>query len=69
MRLRLFFLLSLITCIAYSQQWELQGAVINGKTQAPVEFANIGVVNKHIGTVSGIDGTFYFSIKNIQLKY
>tara|TARA_B100001179_G_scaffold233171_1_gene229869 strand:+ start:5236 stop:8253 length:3018 start_codon:yes stop_codon:yes gene_type:complete len=63
MRLRLFFLLSLITCIAYSQQWELQGAVINGKTQAPVEFANIGVVNKHIGTVSGIDGTFYFSIK------
>ena len=37
---------------------EITGAVLNAQTRKPVEFANIGIRGKGIGTVSGTDGRF-----------
>ncbi|MCX2838117.1 carboxypeptidase-like regulatory domain-containing protein [Salinimicrobium sp. MT39] len=43
---------------AFSQEIEISGLLIDSETNNPVEFANMGVVNKNKGTVSNLDGKF-----------
>lgn len=37
---------------------EISGIVLNAQNRKPVEFVNVGITAKGIGTVSGIDGRF-----------
>ncbi|MGB5930281.1 MAG: carboxypeptidase-like regulatory domain-containing protein [Cyclobacteriaceae bacterium] len=53
-----FILFQLISLYAFSQEIEMSGLLIDSETNNPIEFANIGVVNKYKGTVSGLDGRF-----------
>lgn len=45
---------------------ELKGVIIDQKTDAPVAFVNIGIINKNFGRVSNLQGEFTL---NIPEKY
>lgn len=51
-------LFQLISLFTFSQETEMSGLLIDSETKRPIEFANIGVVNKNKGTVSDLDGKF-----------
>jgi hypothetical protein len=51
-------LFQLISLFTFSQEIEMSGLLIDSETNNPIEFANLGVVNKNKGTVSNLDGTF-----------
>lgn len=51
----LFFVLSYFSIFA---QITIKGKVLNKETREPVGYANIGIVNSNIGTISNLDGTF-----------
>lgn len=51
-------LFQIITFFTFSQEVEMNGLLIDSETKSPIEFANIGVVNKNKGTVSDLDGKF-----------
>ncbi len=60
-RIVLLFLL-FCAAIAYGQQERVvRGFLYDSKTKAPIEFANVGIVGKGIGTVSTESGFFGFS--------
>jgi len=40
----------------------MSGILIDSKTQAPIEFVNIGIQNKNKGTISNLDGKFHLKI-------
>ena len=42
----------------------IKGKVVNGKTKEALAFVNIGILNKNIGTVSDIDGTFQLKLED-----
>ncbi len=46
----------------------VRGTIVNSETMEPVPFANIGILNKNIGTLSDPDGTFQLSIPD-SLRY
>ena len=48
-------------------QVKVKGTIIDKKTHLPVEYANIGIFEKGVGTVSSMDGNFEFIIP-IELK-
>jgi hypothetical protein len=50
-------LLSLLSGLAYGQK-TIVGKVLNKTTHEPIPFANIGVVNSNVGTISNMDGSF-----------
>ncbi len=43
----------------------LKGKVVN-QFGSPIEYANIGIVNKSIGTITGANGTFNLCIKTVD---
>ena len=51
-------LFQFISLIGFSQEIEMNGLLLDSKTNDPIQFANIGVFNKNKGTVSNIDGAF-----------
>lgn len=51
-------LLLLTNFLGHSQEIVMSGQIINSKTKKPIEFVNIGVLNKNLGTVSGLNGEF-----------
>lgn len=51
-------LFQFLSFVAFSQEIVMTGLLIDSETNNPVEFANIGVVNKNKGTVSDLDGNF-----------
>ncbi|WP_029035730.1 carboxypeptidase-like regulatory domain-containing protein [Salinimicrobium terrae] len=53
-----FILFQLIGIITFSQEIVMSGLLVDSETKSPVEFANMGVVNKNKGTVSNLDGKF-----------
>ncbi|WP_435578163.1 hypothetical protein [Gilvibacter sp.] len=56
-------LLSSFSLLA-QQEWIVQGYLYDAETKAPIEFANVGIVSKGIGTISketGFYGFTYFS--------
>jgi hypothetical protein len=50
-------LFSLLSSLAYGQK-TIVGKVFNKTTNEPIPFANIGVVNSNVGTISNLDGSF-----------
>lgn len=48
----------------FSQEIVMSGKLINPETNHPIEFANIGVINKNKGTVSNLDGKFSIKFSN-----
>lgn len=54
---RLLIFLFLISCKSIFGQ-TITGVLSNSKSKTPVEYANIGIVGKNVGTVTGINGTF-----------
>jgi hypothetical protein len=53
--LLLLFILS--TTLAFGQK-TIIGKVLNQTTQEPIPYANIGVINSNVGTLSNFDGSF-----------
>jgi CubicO group peptidase (beta-lactamase class C family) len=50
-------LLIISTASAYGQK-TIQGKIVNSLTKEPVQYANIGIKNANVGTISNPDGTF-----------
>src|ERR1035437_2754328 len=50
-------LFSLLSALTYGQK-TIVGKVLNKTTHEPISFANIGVVNSNVGTISNMDGSF-----------
>lgn len=53
--------------IGYSQI-TIQGSVVNQSDKKPIAFANIGIVNTGIGTISNEDGSFSLKVPTPNLK-
>jgi CubicO group peptidase (beta-lactamase class C family) len=66
MKFYLYLLLIFGPVLAGQSQIVLNGKVINGTTEQPVPYANIGIANTEIGTISNEDGTFSI---HIPLRY
>lgn len=45
-----------------SGQILIKGKVSDGKTNAPISYANIGIINTRVGTITDSDGTFSITI-------
>ena len=60
--LSLFILLQLITWNSISQEIEMSGIIINNTTQQPIEYVNIGVLNKNQGAISNPKGKFTLTV-------
>ncbi|WP_130736788.1 serine hydrolase [Flavobacterium sp. J27] len=43
-------------------QIKLKGKIIDSKTNVPISYANIGILNTEIGTISNEDGSFFVQI-------
>lgn len=57
-----FFLIwFLLPCICVAQS-DYKGRVLDAKTNAPIPYVNIGIVNKGIGTVSDEEGLFHLPL-------
>jgi hypothetical protein len=54
-----FFLIS-FNCIA--QEFNIKGILVNEKDRSPIAYANIGILNTSVGTISNEDGTFELKI-------
>jgi hypothetical protein len=46
---------------AYGQA-TMRGKVLNGSTNEPIAYANIGIANSNVGTLSNLDGSFFFLV-------
>lgn len=51
--------------VLYGQDYK--GKLIDGKTNNPIPYVNIGIVDKGIGTVSYEDGTFHLNINDERI--
>lgn len=60
-------LLIIVFAISYDisfGQITIQGRILNKETQEPVPYANIGISNSNVGTLSNLDGSFSIPIPN-----
>lgn len=60
-------LLFFIYIISHSQDYKVTGLVIDSKTEKTIEYVNIGISNKGVGTVSNENGIFSLKL-NEQVK-
>lgn len=65
MKIVLFIVLFFCWGTMFSQQ--VSGVVLNKSNNQPIEFVNIGIVDKNIGTVSNIDGRFSIVIDSASV--
>jgi hypothetical protein len=61
----LSFIISITTFFSFAQQKELSGLILD-RVNKPIAYANIGIVNKPLGTVSSLEGKFKLTISNDQ---
>lgn len=54
----------IIHCGLYSNAQRLQAKILNIENNLPIEYVNVGVTGKNIGTISNNDGQFEISIGN-----
>lgn len=67
--LRVVFLVFIfVFCNQLSGQISVKGTIIELSTGKPVDFANIGVVDRAKGTVSDFDGTFKFELDENEIN-
>jgi hypothetical protein len=55
-------LLLLIQFLGHTQEIRMRGQIIDASSKSPIEFVNIGILNKNLGTVSDLNGNFDFNI-------
>lgn len=55
--MRLIILIFILNCNLISGQ-NISGIVINEKSKLPIEYVNIGIAGKNIGTVSNVNGKY-----------
>jgi len=60
----ILILLHLVFLQSFSQEIEMNGIITDAKTKQPVEFVNIGILNKNKGTISNLQGEFNLSFTN-----
>lgn len=58
---RFLFLIFIIGCNAAFGQ-TITGILFNSESRQPIEFANIGIVGKNVGTVTDVNGRFNFHV-------
>lgn len=58
----------LFISITYAQDSKIKGSIIDSKTKKIIEFVNIGISKKGVGTVSGRDGLFTLKLRNTIQK-
>ena len=65
--------LTLISCVMFlalnAQSIDIQGFLMDAKTQKPVQYANIGIAEKNIGTVTDENGRFMLAVHDSLTKY
>lgn len=61
------FIILVFICLPTLAQNEFKGVVKDVKTNEPLPFVNIGVLNKGIGTVSDENGNFYLYIDSSKI--
>ena len=59
---RLFFVLFISCTSSLTSQFLISGKVIAERTGEPIPYANIGILNTSVGTISETDGTFSLQI-------
>ena len=57
-----------INFLNHAQEIKMSGQVVDLYTQNPIEFVNIGILNKNSGTVSDLQGKFDFNVKKDYLR-
>lgn len=65
MKKHLTFLLIILSTVI-SAQTEIKGKLLNSKNNTPIEFANIWLVGKNMGTTSDLNGSFRLAIDSIN---
>ncbi|MEZ4859544.1 MAG: carboxypeptidase-like regulatory domain-containing protein [Flavobacteriaceae bacterium] len=60
--IQIFISLQLLTFYSFSQEIEMNGIIADSETKNPIEFVNIGVLNKNKGTISTLNGKFKLSV-------
>lgn len=68
--MKIFCSLSLILFISitYAQDSKIKGSIIDSHTKEIIEFVNIGISKKGVGTVSNRDGIFTLKLRNTIQK-
>lgn len=62
--MRTSFLFSLILFLRISSfGQDINGMVIDSETKLPLEYASIGIINTHAGTITDKNGDFSFKAK------
>lgn len=59
--MRLMILILLLNCYTIFGQ-NISGVIINEKSKLPIEYVNIGIARKNIGTVSDLNGKYSLSL-------
>lgn len=65
--LNLFIGLFAVTAVAQLNVVQIDAYVLDGQTQQPIEFANLNVLNRDLGTVTASDGTFHLEFIEDQI--
>lgn len=60
--------LLLVNFLGYSQEIIMSGQIIDSETKKPIEFVNIGILNKNLGTVSDLQGKFNINASKENIK-
>lgn len=60
-------LIQLLSRCLFSQEIVMDGLVIDEVSQKPIEFVNIGIIDKNQGTITNTKGKFYLAVP-IQFK-
>lgn len=58
----IFILFQILTFQSFSQEIEMNGIIADSETKNSIEFVNIGILNKNIGTISNSNGEFNLKI-------
>lgn len=61
------FFCSFYCSLSFSQEIEIKGTVTDN-LNVPIEYANIGVLNKPNGTVSNLEGKFNLEVENTDVE-
>ncbi len=68
LKIKIFnILVLLILCLnynIYSQDFIVKGKIVDKSSKNFIEYVNIGILNKNIGTISKLDGTFILKAPN-----
>src|SRR6187402_1001848 len=62
-RLLLFIVFTISYIISFGQI-NIKGQLLNKETLEPIPYANIGILNSNVGTLSNLDGSFSIPIPN-----